>query len=441
MALVGMENLGLLVQRLERPDAADAEQDLLAEPVLGAPAVEAVGDGPQLVRVFVDVGVEQVQLDPPDLGHPDLGDEGLPGQVDGDPGPVHRREGHGVGVHHGVALLLPPVGVELLAEIALPVQQADADHRARRGCWPPSGGRRPGSRGRPSTAAGPRRCRTRARSRPLWPAPSARRFWNQRWTLMYRRRSAWISPRNDMKALSLASASSRSRATRDEHLDRVVLSAFPQVGVDPAEDVAGPLVPRPSQVEGQLLKGGQRLGQPGPHGEAPEGFHLRPRYQGRTDVTAHHLGAITSAPVPWRRYRSARPWPSRARPAWPANLGHRFDAPIVSARYPWPSDDRHVRTSANRRPAAGATASKAKRGRDRTPLERIVVQDVRPSRLMAGPAKAVVGELTPVTANIFRRGPRRPGGAGTPAPGQRGGGVLRSRPHRQRRVGGRPGAA
>ncbi len=114
---------------LQRPHPADAEQDLLADPVLGAAAVEAVGDGPQLVVVVVDVGVEQVQLDPADLRHPDLGDQGLAGQVDGDPGPVDGVEGHGVGVEHRVALLLPAVGVELLAEVALPVQQADADER------------------------------------------------------------------------------------------------------------------------------------------------------------------------------------------------------------------------------------------------------------------------------------------------------------------------
>ena len=35
---------------------------------------------------------------------------------------------------------------------------------------------------------------------------------------MYRRRSAWISPRKDMKALSFDNASRRSRATRERTL-------------------------------------------------------------------------------------------------------------------------------------------------------------------------------------------------------------------------------
>jgi starch synthase (maltosyl-transferring) len=64
-----------------------------------------------------------------------------------------------------------------------------------------------------------------------------------------------------------------------------------------------------------------------------------------------------------------------------------------------------VRTSAGRRSASGTTARRAKRRAEPdTPLDRIVVQDVRPSTPHGRPAKAVVGELTPITANIFREG-------------------------------------
>ena len=48
------------------------------------------------------------------------------GQVDRDPDALDQLEGHGVRVEDRVALLLPAVGVELLAEVALPVHQADA---------------------------------------------------------------------------------------------------------------------------------------------------------------------------------------------------------------------------------------------------------------------------------------------------------------------------
>ena len=42
--------------------------------------------------------------------------------------PVYQRQRHGVWVHDRVTLFLPTIGVEALAEIALPVEQADPDH-------------------------------------------------------------------------------------------------------------------------------------------------------------------------------------------------------------------------------------------------------------------------------------------------------------------------
>ena len=72
VALVGVEHLGVDAERVERPHAADAEEDLLAQAVLGVAAVEPVGDLAQVVGVLVDVGVEQVERDAADVGPPDL---------------------------------------------------------------------------------------------------------------------------------------------------------------------------------------------------------------------------------------------------------------------------------------------------------------------------------------------------------------------------------
>ena len=69
MALVRVEDLACLADRFERAYAADAEQDLLAQPVLGVAAVQTVGDVAFIVGVVVDVGVEQVERDPPDHRH------------------------------------------------------------------------------------------------------------------------------------------------------------------------------------------------------------------------------------------------------------------------------------------------------------------------------------------------------------------------------------
>jgi hypothetical protein len=121
VALVGVEDLGRGVpaQRAEGPhraDPADAEQQLLAQPVVAAAAVQPVGDLVQVGLVLLHVGVEQQQRHAADLGHPDLRGE-LParGQVHLD---VHRRaggvpeqlQGQAVRVVGRVPLGLPAVG-------------------------------------------------------------------------------------------------------------------------------------------------------------------------------------------------------------------------------------------------------------------------------------------------------------------------------------------
>ncbi len=55
--------------------ASDAEQQLLAQPVVARPAVEPVGDLAQQRVVVLDVSVEQQQRHPPDVGDPDLRSE------------------------------------------------------------------------------------------------------------------------------------------------------------------------------------------------------------------------------------------------------------------------------------------------------------------------------------------------------------------------------
>ena len=73
MALVGVEDLRMLAGGVQGPDAADPEEHLLADPVLGVAGVEPVGHAPGDVVVLVDVGVEEVEGDPAHLGPPQLG--------------------------------------------------------------------------------------------------------------------------------------------------------------------------------------------------------------------------------------------------------------------------------------------------------------------------------------------------------------------------------
>ena len=87
--------------------------------------------------VLLDVGVEQQQRHAADLGDPDPRGQrlaGLAGQADLDLGDravvlAQQRERQAVGVEDGVGLLLPAVAGQRLPEVAVPVEQPDADDR------------------------------------------------------------------------------------------------------------------------------------------------------------------------------------------------------------------------------------------------------------------------------------------------------------------------
>ena len=120
---------GVQAECSQGPDAADAEHDLLAQAVLDVAAVEAVGDAGGLAGCSRrHVGVEQVQRDPADVDAPDRDRDVLAADLEADLQPVgvHRQP---VRVRAGERLLLPAVGVEALVEVALAVEQPDADER------------------------------------------------------------------------------------------------------------------------------------------------------------------------------------------------------------------------------------------------------------------------------------------------------------------------
>ena len=71
MALVQVPDGRLDAQRTDRPHPADAQHELLVEPHLAAADVQDVGDRPVGVAVLGDVGVEQEDRRPADLGDPD----------------------------------------------------------------------------------------------------------------------------------------------------------------------------------------------------------------------------------------------------------------------------------------------------------------------------------------------------------------------------------
>ena len=113
---------------------ADAEDDLLPETLLRVSRVEPRGYAPVLGVVAGDIRIEEVERYPADL---DLPDGDVDGRVDvRDPDHQvfacrveHPGDGRRVAVEPLGDVVLPSVMVDLLAQVALRVQEADGDHR------------------------------------------------------------------------------------------------------------------------------------------------------------------------------------------------------------------------------------------------------------------------------------------------------------------------
>ncbi len=110
------------------------EDELLVEAHLAAADVQDVGDRPVRVGVLGQVRVEQQDRHAPDLGEPHGDRQVAPGQLDGHRQRQPRRvldaaERQAAQVVVGVVVLLVAVGIDRLAEVALAVQQPDADRR------------------------------------------------------------------------------------------------------------------------------------------------------------------------------------------------------------------------------------------------------------------------------------------------------------------------
>jgi hypothetical protein len=118
----------------ESARAADAEDDFLLEPRRAGPAVELVSD-PAVARVVAfDVGVEEIERDVPDARAPDIRLDLSPRHVDrhaqlASVGGERRLDRQAIEIDVDVACFLAALRVDRLHEVALPVQEADADER------------------------------------------------------------------------------------------------------------------------------------------------------------------------------------------------------------------------------------------------------------------------------------------------------------------------
>ena len=128
MALVQVEDRRLEPEGPKRAHAADPEHELLAEPLLAVAAVQRPGDAAGALGVALDVRVEQVEPRAAHVRAPDPHRHVLAVEQDADDG-LLRREGEPRRVVRRIALDLPAGLVEPLAEVALAVEQPDADER------------------------------------------------------------------------------------------------------------------------------------------------------------------------------------------------------------------------------------------------------------------------------------------------------------------------
>ncbi len=119
MPLVDVKDGRLEPECREGAHAADAEQQLLADPVLAVAAVEGVGE---------QVDVEQVERHRADVAAPHRGRDGLARQVDFD-GDRLAHEAGGLGVDPLVDLGLPSLVAQPLHEVPAAVEETDADER------------------------------------------------------------------------------------------------------------------------------------------------------------------------------------------------------------------------------------------------------------------------------------------------------------------------
>ncbi len=134
VALVEVPHRRRDVERPQRPHATDPEHQLLVQAHLAPADVEDVRDRPVRPVVGGDVGVEQEDGHPSDLGHPNGGVnlpvEDLDGDLQRSPAAASGASQRQLSrVEIWLRVLLVAIGVDLLSEVPAAVEEPDADER------------------------------------------------------------------------------------------------------------------------------------------------------------------------------------------------------------------------------------------------------------------------------------------------------------------------
>ena len=292
MAFVQVADGRLDAERLQRADAADPEQRVLREPDRAIPLVEPRRRPAARRVVLGQLRVEQVERHAADVHPPDL-EVGLAAEdVHGQPqrpavGAGHARHRQALRIVLDPVLLLPPVQVEPLAEVAAPVEEADRNQR--QGLVARLLEDVAGEHAEPARVDRQRGVdavlRAEERDRPVDPRSRPRRSREVGVHLRGERQCAVADRRIARRALLRG----RPEVAQEPH--RVLVGELPAVRVDVAEEGGAVAGPRPAVVVGDSRERTQGLGQP--LGEA-----LRPRGEISASVgRGHDLGAYDAPPL------------------------------------------------------------------------------------------------------------------------------------------------
>ena len=258
--------------------------------MLGGAAVQPVGHLAQRQWVVLHVRVEQQQRHPADVRHVDASDQLVVARHrqahlrGGSVSLAKKRDRQTVGVQDRIGLLLPALTGELLPEVAVLVEQADADQR-----YAEVAGRLEVVAGEDAETTGVLRqhrgdavlrgevgdrLRRLGTGLLLEPAVAGE--------VLLEVRVGQLEAAQE--ALVRGQLLEPGGGHRTQGLDRVTTARDPDLRVDGGEDVLRLGMPRPAQVRGQVAQQTQGLRQDRADGESSDGSH------GRT--LTHSVGTI-----------------------------------------------------------------------------------------------------------------------------------------------------
>ncbi len=259
-----MIDRGLQAERLQGAVAADPEHDFLFEAHLGSAAVELVGDVAVFGPVLDYIGVQQVERNAAHHRAPDLGRDLVVSQLHGKRAPVGaalQRDRQVLKVVVLIRFLLPAGGVKVLAKVALLIKQPDAHQ----GHAQVAGGLQMIA-GQHAQAPGENR-------QAFGDAEFGRKVGNQQALVLPAgapvpaRFAGQIRSQRDLRVVQIgekgliAGGGFQLRlADQPQHPHRVVAGGFPEIAIQPAEQLDGVVIPAPPQIVRQRAQPFERGG-------------------------------------------------------------------------------------------------------------------------------------------------------------------------------------